>query len=112
MYIEEWRRRYGEPSLDGVRVARITTPAEDREIRNGQLVRQPHAVQPGSRPRLVLSNNPRARRRPVRGGRIPKGSRRRTGRPAVYAHEAVHYRPRERPLPETLSEMSEDEEDD
>ena len=112
VYIDEWRRRYGEPTSADVRDARITTPAEDREIRNGQLGRQPHPVQPGARPRLVLSNNPRARRRPVPGGRIPKGSRRRTGWPAVYPHEAVHYRPRERPLPETLSEMSEEEEED
>ena len=70
VFIDEWRRRYGEPTRADVVDARIATPAEDRAVRNGRLPAwsQRGVVRPGMRPRLVLSDNPRARRRPVRGG--------------------------------------------
>ena len=105
MYIDEWRRRYGEPTREEVRDARTTTPEEDRAIRNGQLPAwsQPSQINPAARPRLVLSNNPRARRRPVLGGRIPKRSRART-RERLYDFERVHFHPA--PGADGMSEVS------
>ena len=113
VFIDEWRRRYGEPTRADVADARIATPAEDRAIINGQLPAwsQRGPVHPGSRPRLVMTDNPRARRRPVRGGRIPK---RRGGRASnvIYPFERVHYIPSGQEVADDASAVSDEDYDE
>ena len=110
VFIEEWRRRYGEPTREDITDARIATPAEDRTIRNGQLARQPGPVDPSLRPRLVLTDNPRARRRPVHGGRIPRVRRRRNQETWTAFEAAQYHRPGHHP--DTMSQVSDGEDED
>ena len=68
---------------------------------------QPGVVLPGSLPRLVLTDNPRLRTRPVPGGRIPR-TRGRRNQNIIYPFEMRHYH-RPGHHPDEMSQYSGDE---